>query len=216
MLSRLSYRDMEKRSNNINYQKALVDNKVSLRFSLENIEIVKSIYKNGTEEYLIDLVIEKDDKNYKVFDKFKQKTLDHVFQRFKGKFKREKLEERYTFFTTEEDTIRITLEINNYYSFESVDEFNKKQLITFKELMDGDIAEVEIEYYGIKYTKKTFTDKFFVFKITKNIETEQVFAECAIETDESDDETDEESINFEQLEYIDNLIESNKLNNLLS
>lgn len=190
----LKYKKMQEYNNNY-MSKVLLNNNI-FRLKIDNLSIHKNLYQRNNIVYL-ELSFDKDDITKKFFEKLKNYTINHVFQKYKDKITLEKMEKRYMNNIKEENNkYIINLEVDDRCQIIEKNQYNEIKKISNKELNQNDIVDLILIFEGILYNKSDFTNKFIIVEIIQYIEKTDIFDEkkCYIEGD-SDNETDIDYLN---------------------
>lgn len=191
----LKYKKMQEYNNNY-MSKVLLNNNI-FRLKIDNLSIHKNLYQRNNIVYL-ELSFDKDDITKKFFEKLKNYTINHVFQKYKDKITLEKMEKRYMNNIKEENNkYIINLEVDDRCQIIEKNQYNEIKKISNKELNQNDIVDLILIFEGILYNKSDFRNKFIIIEIIQYIEKIDVFDEkkCYIEND-SDDENNNENVDY--------------------
>jgi hypothetical protein len=195
-MENIIYKEIQKYNNNF-ISKVLVDNNI-FRVKINNLNIHKNLYQKKNIVYL-ELSFDKDDITKKFFEKLKNYTINHVYQKYKDKMAFEKMEKRYINNIKEENNkFIINLEVDDRCQIIEKNQYNEVKKISNKELKKNDIVDLILIFEGILYNKSDFRNKFIIIEIIQYIEKISIFDEkkCYIENDSDDDNNNNETINY--------------------
>ena len=164
----------------------------------------------------------KDEKFVKLYKQLEMTSIKEIYKKYnKWMNVEDKLEweDVYTSFKTHltEDNnikkVRFNLITNN--NLMKTDFFSESlEKISYKSVEEGDEISVVLNFNGIKFGKKNFENQWEVLQIKVYDNTEELenleYKECQIniDSDEEDENFNEDSINIEELEKLEQMVQN--------
>lgn len=213
-----------KKGNNIYISRVVYDGN-NINIQLKRKITASGVYREGNRYYL-DIIFDnennKDEKFVKLYKQLEMTSIKEIYKKYnKWMNVEDKLEweDVYTSFKTHltEDNnikkVRFNLITNN--NLMKTDFFSESlEKISYKSVEEGDEISVVLNFNGIKFGKKNFENQWEVLQIKVYDNTEELenleYKECQIniDSDEEDENFNEDSINIEELEKLEQMVQN--------
>lgn len=214
-----------KRSNSMYISKVLYNGN-DINIQLKRKIAVSNIYRDGNKYYL-DLVFdsenEKDENFIKLYKQLEMTSIKKIYNKYNEWMNTEnklEWEDVYSSFKTnlsvENDIKKIKFSLLTDGKIMNTMFYNELlEKVSYKEIEEGDELSLIVYFNGIKFGKQNFENQWEILQVKKYNEEDKkeekkdIIDECQIIVD-SDDETDlydEDSIDLEEVEKLENMIE---------
>lgn len=229
---------LKPKRNNLMYISKVLYNNNDINIQLKRKITASGVYREGNKYYL-DLIFDSENVNdtnfITLYKQLEMSSIKEIYKKYNEWMKTDnklEWEDVYTSFNShlsDENTIKkIKFNIltkENMMGTTFYDESLEK--ISYKEVEEGDEISLIIYFNGIKFGKENFDNQWEILQIKKyNLESDtesiekkksqeklkgKFHEECQIDidSDEDDDFYNEDSINLEDLENLEKMIESN-------
>ena len=163
-----------------------------INFTVNNLMVKRTLYKEG-DKIFIDFYFNKTDRMAKIFRSLVKQSLKYVSEKHRKDVESIKGLYVSNVKEVEEESI-IKMEIKNPCLFIQKTDEDRTKSITFRDINVDDVIDISIKFVGIIFGKSKFTNKFIIYKMTKQIEEEVNFEGCNIVIDEDDVSEAEEDV----------------------
>jgi hypothetical protein len=192
-MENLSYKPIKKTKSG-NYISYIKLNNNSVVLKVDNLIVIKEMYKTDGD-YFIDVIVE--EKTHMILNKLKTLTLRKFYSQFNkdGDLDYDDFEKMYINNHNEENVY--TLKVNKKCLFISENEMGERKSIHYNEIKEEHTINVVLIFHGVVFGQSEMSNEYIITKITKNIQIDIDITDCffngedmKVDTSNSDDEDD--------------------------